>query len=128
MIDLLTIGAAIVPALIDVVKGAASKWIAPEIYKPLNVNEYVAMSNADTARFTAINAAGQGATSYPWVEAVIRLQRPAVAAVTLAVWALVHIDPSYQGGAATVDNIAGAVFFYLFGDRTLAYVAKEKKT
>lgn len=123
MIDPITIGAAVIPALIDLAKGAANKWLAPANYKPMNVTEYIAMQESDTARFKAINEAGQGGTTYAWVEAVVRLQRPAVAFTALGVWAGLHLAGQQTDG---VDNLASAVFFYLFGDRTLGYVKGNK--
>lgn len=121
----ITMLAAAVPSLIDLLKGAANKYLAPAAYKPINVSEYVQMQESDTARFKALNDAGGGAVTYPWVEAIVRLQRPSVAAVTLSVWAYCHIYGA--SNVDSVDNIASAVFFYLFGDRTLGYI-KAKTT
>jgi len=51
----------------------------------------------------------------------VRLQRPAVGVVVLGVWAY-----SQTAGVPSdaINNFAGAVGFYLFGDRTLFYAKK----
>ena len=72
----------------------------------------------DLEMFKALNDAGGTNSSYPWVEAIVRLQRPMVALVALSTWAYTHLAgiPS-----AEVDNFAAVIGFYLFGDRTLFY-------
>jgi hypothetical protein len=114
-----TIAAAAIPAVIDLIKGGVNKWLQPDGFKATNIDEFERVSRTETEKFKALNEAGQGGQSYQWVEAIVRLQRPVVAAVTLATWSGLHIMGQ---GSPAVDNIAGAVFFYLFGDRTLGYV------
>mgnify|MGYP000529475549 CR=1 FL=1 len=84
------------------------------------------MQRVDVERFAAINSAAGSNASYPWVEAIIRLQRPAVAVGVLAVWAVDHLGAVPTGA---VDNFAAAIGFYLFGDRTLFHIkqASTKK-
>ena len=116
--DPLTALAALGPLVIDLGKAAIGKWMGGD-FKPANVGDWIAMQRQDIDRFKALNEAGGANPSYPWVEAIVRLQRPLVAAVALGVWAYTH-----GTGTATpeVDNFAGAVGFYLFGDRTLFYI------
>lgn len=113
-----TILAALAPLFLDLGKAAIGKFIGGD-FKPANVADYLAIQRADLDKFTAINAAGGNNPSYLWVEAVIRLQRPIVAALTLGTWAYSHTigtpDPA-------IDNFAGAIGFYLFGDRTLFHI------
>ena len=61
--------------------------------------------------------------SYPWVEAAVRLMRPAVAMIVLGTWAGLKLNGQ---SSDSVDNFAAAVGFYLFGDRTLFYARKAK--
>lgn len=121
--DALTILAALGPLAVDLGKALIGKFVGTE-FKPASIADWVTMQQTDIARFTALNAAGGAGASYPWVEAVVRLQRPMVAAVALAVWAYTRINgvPS-----EAVDNFAAAVGFYLFGDRTLFYARGAKK-
>ena len=73
------------------------------------------MRQADVELFQAMNAAGGSGSSYPWVEAFVRLQRPVVACVVLGTWGASHV---WKFNSPAIDNFAGAVGFYLFGDRT----------
>lgn len=123
MIDPITILAALGPLAVDLGKSLIGRFIQTDSYKPVNVDEYVKMKELDLKLFTAMNDAGGTNPSYPWVEAAVRLQRPAVAAVVLLTWATLK----FNGEASdSVDNFAAAVGFYLFGDRTLFYARKAK--
>lgn len=117
-----TILAALAPLLVDAGKSLIGKFIGDN-FKPANITDWVTMQNADIARFTAINSAAGSASSYPWVEAIIRLQRPAVAAIALGTWAYTR---TYGVPSEAVDNFAAVIGFYLFGDRTLFYARKAK--
>jgi hypothetical protein len=116
--DPLTILAALGPLAVDLGKSLIGRFIQTDGYKPVNVDEYVRMKELDLKLFTAMNEAGGANPSYPWVEAAVRLMRPAVALVVLGTWASLKL--SGQPSDA-VDNFAAAVGFYLFGDRTLFY-------
>ena len=116
--DPLTILAAIAPLLVDGGKALIQKYLAPEEFKPTKVEDYIQMRKFDLEMFQALNAAGGTNPTYPWVEAIIRLMRPSVAAVVLITWAFYHGDPG-------VDNFAASIGFYLFGDRTLFYAKRN---
>jgi hypothetical protein len=116
--DPLTILAALGPLAVDLGKSLIGRFIQTDGYKPVNVDEYVRMKELDLKLFTAMNEAGGANPSYPWVEAAVRLMRPAVALIVLGTWATLKL--SGQPSDA-VDNFAAAVGFYLFGDRTLFY-------
>lgn len=119
--DPLTILAALAPLLVDGGKALIGKYLAPDEFKPSNIDDYVKMRETDLGMFKAMQDAGSSA-SYPWVDAIVRLMRPCVALTVLLTWASLHA----QGGpdAASADAFAGAVGFYLFGDRTLFYARK----
>lgn len=114
-IPLLTAGG---QAVIDIVK---NKY-APDAIRPSNVGEAVQLQESQIKLYTAMNSIG--GQSYQWVEAIIKLQRPLVVVVIMAIWAQQHMT-----GADTtaVDNAAAAVGFYLFADRTLFYTRKAAK-
>lgn len=82
------------------------------------------MRQSDVDLFKAMNEAGGSSPSYPWVEAIVRLQRPAVAAAVLTVWGYSRL---YGVPSEAVDNFAGCVGFYLFGDRTLFHAKRAVK-
>lgn len=116
--DPLTILAALAPLAVDLGKSLIGKFIGAD-FRPANLADWLAMQKADLDKFVAISQAGGTNPSYPWVEAVIRLQRPVVATIALCTWA-------YSRTAGTpseaIDNFAAAIGFYLFGDRTLFYI------
>lgn len=116
--DPLTILAALGPLAVDLGKSLISRFIAPDQFKPANIDEYVKMRETDLNMFTAMNNAGGANPSYPWVEAVVRLMRPSVAVIVLGVWGYSRI---YGSASVEIDNFAAAIGFYLFGDRTLFY-------
>ncbi len=116
--DPLTILAALGPLAVDLGKSLISRFIAPDQFKPANIDEYVKMRQTDLDMFTAMNNAGGANPSYPWVEAIVRLQRPLIGAVVMATWAYSRL---YGTPSPAVDNFAAAIGFYLFGDRTLFY-------
>jgi uracil-DNA glycosylase len=120
--DPLTILAALGPLAVDLGKSLIGRFIQTDSYKPVNIDEYAKMRQLDLEAFKAMNDAGGANPSYPWVEALVRLMRPAVALVVLGTWAALKL----QGQSSeTVDNFAAAVGFYLFGDRTLFYSNKN---
>jgi hypothetical protein len=119
--DPITILAALGPLAVDLGKSLIGKFIGSE-FKPANVADWLTMQKADLEKFLAVNNAGGANPSYPWVEAVIRLQRPLVAAIALTTWAY---SRTWGTPSPAVDNFAACIGFYLFGDRTLFY-AKQK--
>ncbi len=120
--DPFVIFSALGPLVLDLGKSLIAKFIGAD-FKPANLADYLAMQKADIEKFRAMNEAGGVNPSYPWVEAVIRLQRPAVALIALSVWAYTRLNGA---SSDAVDNFAGAVGFYLFGDRTLFYIRGKK--
>lgn len=109
--------AALLPLGVEAGKAAIQRWLAPDVVKPTTYAEQLQGRQLDLQLFQAMQG-GEGGT-YPWVAAIRQLQRPAFAAVVTLVWA-------YQASGGQVSdsvaNMAGAVGFYLFGDRTLFYL------
>ena len=120
--DPLTILAALGPLAVDLGKSLIGRFIQSDVYKPTNIGEYTQMRNTDLEMFKAMNNVGAGGSTYPWVEAVVRLMRPSVGAIVLGTWSFMMITGQ---DSAAVNNFASAVGFYLFGDRTLFYAQKK---
>lgn len=121
--DPITLLAALGPLAVDLGKSLIGRFIQTDVYKPTNVGEYVQMRNVDLEMFKAMNNVGaSGGTTYPWVEAVVRLMRPSVGAIVLGTWAFMQLSGH---DSPAVNNFASAVGFYLFGDRTLFYAQKK---
>lgn len=119
--DPLTILATFAPFAVDLGKSLINRFIAGDTFKPANIDEYVKMREVDLGFFKAMNDAGGTNPSYPWVEAVVRLMRPAVTVMVLGTWVYLELTGK---SSSTVTNFASAVGFYLFGDRTLFYAKK----
>ena len=121
--DPVTVLAALGPLVVDLGKSVISRWIAPNEFKPATIEQYTAMKQIDLEFFKAMNEAGGGNASYPWVEAVIRLMRPAIGLLVLSVWAYMHVNAI---ATPEIDNFASAIGFYLFGERSLFYIRGKK--
>lgn len=113
--------AALAPLVVDAGKALIGKYFGSHDYKPVSVDEWARMRQVEIDAFRAVNAAGAEGESYPWVNAVIKLQRPAVVGITLATWAW---SRTYGVPSEAIDNAAGIVGFYLFGDRTLVHAKR----
>lgn len=111
------------PLVVDLGKGLVNRFITPKDFKPMNIDEYARMKQIDLDLFKAMNDQG-GGTGYQWAETIIKMQRPTVAFVVLGVW--VYCILSGVENHESIDNFAAAIFFYLFGDRTLTYTRKSK--
>jgi hypothetical protein len=120
--DPITLLAALGPLAVDLGKSLIGRFIQKDVYKPTNIGEYTQMRQTDLAMFQAMNSAGGNGTTYPWVEAIVRLMRPGVATVVLGTWSFMMITGQ---DSPAVNNFASAVGFYLFGDRTLFYAQKK---
>lgn len=122
--DPITILSAFLPLLIQGGKAAINKWLGEVNFKPASIEEFVQIKDKELELFKAINQAGGNNQSYPWVEAIIRLQRPFVVACVLLSWAYGH----YMEWEDTVaiDNAASVVSFYLFGERSMLHLNKGK--
>lgn len=121
--DPITILAALGPLAVDLGKSLIGRFIQKDDYKPVNIGEYIQMKQADIDMFKALNEAGGSNPSYLWVEAIVRLQRPIVAALVLGTWSYLKLT---NQSSEAVDNFAACIGFYLFGDRTLFYSRKAK--
>lgn len=124
MFDPITLLAALAPLGIEAGKAAIQRWIAPDHIKPVTVEDYATIKNIDLEWFKTLAQADAGGETYPWVEAIRKLQRPFVTAAVLLTWAGMHLSDGVLDTAA-VDNMAAAVGFYLFGDRSMFYMKKE---
>lgn len=123
MFDPLSLLAIFGPLVVDAGKAAISKHIAPDEFKPATIDQYEKMRRLDLEMFQAMNSAGGTNPSYPWVEASVRMMRPAVALIVLLTWSYLKLN---NHGTDSVDNFCAAIGFYLFGDRTLFYSRQKR--
>ena len=99
--DPITILAALGPLAVDLGKSLIGRFIQTDVYKPVNVGEYVQMRNVDLEMFKAMNSVGGSSNTYPWVEAIVRLMRPSVAAIALGTWSYMMVTGQ---DSAAVNN------------------------
>jgi hypothetical protein len=123
--DPITILAALGPVAVDLGKSLINRFIAPDQFKPATIEQYAKMKEIDLEFFKTMNEAGGGNASYPWVEAIIRLMRPLIGIIVLSTWAYLAIIGSGEVNEQ-VSNFASVIGFYLFGERSLFYVKKQK--
>lgn len=109
MFDPVTILSAFLPVLVRGGNALVQRF-APDTVKPTTVQEVAELQRIELERFKALQDADKGGETYRWVEAVRKLQRPAVI-VGLGVAFL--IDPN----APMVADMFACVTFYLFGER-----------
>jgi hypothetical protein len=120
--DPFTILAALGPLAVDLGKSLIGRFIAPDGFKPTNIDDYVKMRQLDLDMFKSMNEAGGSNPSYPWVEAAVRLMRPSIAVIVIGTWATLHVMGQSND---SLDNFAAAIGFYLFADRTLFHLRKK---
>jgi len=121
MFDPLSAAAVFGPLAVEAGKALINKYMAPSEFKPATIDQYVKMREIDLEMFKALNEAGGSNASYPWVDAIVRLMRPAVAVIVLGTWAWSKLAGT---PSEAIDSFAAAIGFYLFGDRTLFYARK----
>ena len=121
--DPITMLAAFGPLVVKLGESVINKYIAPDNFKPATIDDWVKMKELDIKQFEVLNSAGGTNASYPWVEACIRLMRPAIAVGVIGTWTVCKLS-SYNCGPE-VDNFAAAIGFYLFGDRSLFHSTKK---
>lgn len=120
--DPITILSAFAPVVMDLGKSLINKFVAPDQFKPATIEQYAKMKEIDLEFFKVMNEAGGGTSSYPWVEAIVRLMRPGIGLMVLGTWVYMHVTNT---ATPEVDNFASAVGFYLFGERSLFYIKKK---
>ncbi len=124
MFSAATVLTSLVPLVQYIGKAAVDRWIGAPKPTP---EEITARGNADAA---AIQGIAQMEASYgpvhPWVNNIRALQRPVVVGGVLLTWITLSLAIAFDQRVNpavyyTVCEISSAVFFYLFGQRTLIY-------
>lgn len=113
-----TVLTAFIPALSDGVKALFHKFTdtGPQ---PQNVDDAIKLMQAETAKVQALAALDSvTGTVHTWVNDVRAMQRP-VAVVAALVGFMLFNDSAMWG------NMASSAIFYLFGDRSYAYLKQK---
>lgn len=123
--DPITLLGALGPLLGKLGNAAIDRWVKPDEFKPATVDDVEKLARIEIDRFKAINEAGGPQPSYPWVAAIIQLQRPAVVA---GLFAMAGIQIATRGDVSDfIANALGIVGSYLFMDRTLFHLGARAK-
>lgn len=117
---------ALLPALGDGIRGLFNKFTGNAGAKPANVGEVIQLMQADTDRLKAIADMEKGGDTYMWVEAVRKLQRPVAVALIISAYVAAALFSDNQAMIDGLSVYAQMVTFYLFGDRSYAYLKKGK--
>ena len=124
-----TVLPALLPAAADGIRGLISRFTGGAGANPQNVDEVIKLRDSDNRRLELLSQLeGQGET-YKWVEAIRKLQRPAVVAVTLVTWMIVFLNPQTYDDFTrdVVQASASSVWFYLFGERGYMAIKSARK-
>lgn len=124
---LVTVLPALLPALIDGVRGLLSRLTGGAGAKPQNVSEVIALMQADTARLAALaQLDAPGANVSPWVADVRAMQRPVACLAVIAAYVFAVFNTVPPDTLAGLGVYAQMVTFYLFGDRSYSYFKTGK--
>lgn len=112
MFDPISIAAAFAPVAVDAFRALINRHLTPDTVKPATIAEVVQLRQLDNEQFKIMQEADSAGATYQWVEAIRKLQRPAVV-IGLLVGFL--YDPSNEA----ISTAFQAVGWYLFGERTI---------
>lgn len=128
--DPITLGAALLPAGIDLIKTIATRIVNRFTggAEPNSVDELIKLKDSDLRQMEAVSKleAVDGKAS-TWVVNIIRLQRPLAVFAFIAAYLIsliLTVDPEILYVTA---NLASSATFYLFGDRSLLYLKGQSK-
>lgn len=116
---LATVLPALIPAASDGIRSVINRVTGGAGAKPANVREAIELMAADTERLKVLAQLDAAGNISPWVANLRAMQRPALATWILAAYVAVLLGAG-DAAASTVDQLqqlAGMVVFYLFGDR-----------
>ena len=121
MIDPITLIALVGPLIKSGGQALINKLAGGEQYKPANVDDAIKLMQAETEALKArVSVADTNEASYPWVAAMVKLQRPVIVygSITgymiMSLWGLGTPESSKM-----VGELATIVIFWLFGERTM---------
>lgn len=106
------------PVVVEAGKAAVQRFIAPDVVKPLTVDEQLKLEQSDVDRLRVIAELDRPAENvHAWVNDVRAMMRPFVAVSVTVKWCIAPQN-------ASLDFMVGSVWFYLFGERTLVKCRK----
>jgi hypothetical protein len=122
--DPITILTAFIPVIQHGIKAAINKFTDGAGVKPATVDDAVKLADIDIRRLEAIARLDEVQGASQWVQNIRGLQRPIAVGIVLLMY-VATLSPQVPEDVHTnIANLATAVIFYLFGDRTYLYIKK----
>ena len=121
-----TVLPALLPAVADGMRGLFNRFTGGAGAKPTNVNEVIALMEAETARLRALAELDAAGNVSQWVANVRAMQRPTAVALIILAYLLAICGGTPESAIEGISQFAAMVTFYLFGDRGYAYMKRGK--
>lgn len=117
---------ALIPVATDGVRAVFNKLTGGAGAKPANVDEVVALMQAETNRLQALAEIDSAAPNvHAWVNDVRALQRPIATALIIGGYLSTFWFTAEPAVTESLGTYAQMVTFYLFGDRTYMYMTRK---
>jgi hypothetical protein len=127
MIDPVTLIALFGPLIKSGGQALINKFAKGEQYKPANLDDAIKLMAAETEQLKVrISAADTTDASYPWVAALVKLQRPVIVYGTITGFMILTLFSLGTPEAQKVlADLSSMVIFWLFGERTMMHQSKQ---
>lgn len=119
MFDPVSILAVFAPVAVDAVRGIVNRYMTPDTIKPSSIAEVIQIRQLDIEQFKIMQQADSAGETFRWVEAIRKLQRPAVVIGLLVAFI-------YNPESSAISTAFQAVGWYLFGERTIVLNGGKK--
>jgi len=123
MFDPVTILTAFIPTIQYVAGRIVDKYTGGPA--PSNAQEAIQLMNAETEKLKALSDLDNADGAAQWVQTIKGLQRPFAVVLILSAWYFVALRTGIQ--LQDLENLASAVIFYLFGQRTQMILHTNKR-
>lgn len=124
---LTTVVPALLPVVSDGVRAVVNRFTKGAGAAPANVGEAVKLMEAETQRLEALARLDSVGEVDRWVNNVRAMQRPVAAALVILSWIAAYLTDAPETIVAIAGDLASAVVFYLFGDRTYMHLRRQDK-
>lgn len=125
--DPLLVLTAFIPVITDVFKTVISRFTS-NTPKIVSADDYAKVNDADIKKLEILAKLDSAGDTSKWVNNLKSLQRIVVVYLTVGAWIVatffVNIDPDRY---KLISDLAGAIFFFLFGDRVNLYAQRGRK-
>lgn len=121
-----TVLTALLPAVGDGLRGIFNRITGNAGAKPANVNEVIALMEAETSRLKALAEIDAAGNVSQWVANIRAMQRPVAVALIILAYLVAVCGGTPDSAIEGISQYAAMVTFYLFGDRSYAHMKRGK--